>query len=463
MTVCSLPSAVFAADKDIDGIEINGVDIAIGGTPNLNAISVPSGAKYKITEKYWQDNTHATDFSQFLDLHKYTLNIAVEVDEGYAMDYAPFVKVNGKEHAAVSIVQYDKNVYLRLTFSFLKPIKNIDLPAFPATVPMGETYDCDDGSEMQFLIETETYFATRWWRQRTPGKGTTGKFVFAEGAMYAYQINVGAKSGYEITADTVFTVGGKAVSRDNIYHYFEDTSASICQLYNHTSLKPISTVDITVAAPAVDKKIDTQAKTTTAGVNIDEFFIQETVSANVIVPHEMGNTMLSMQSTSGNYVSNKQYIAKGYIEVADGYYFAENLTVRVNGKKAALFPSLRSGILYSGSPTHGDAFIVLMGKAANPTTTTTTKKPTEAKPTTTTTATPTTSVVDDQSDIGEPTDAVTDDSIENTAPVEDAITDGATDEKKSSVLPIVLAVVGGVVLLGGAAVGVFLFLKKKNG
>ncbi len=463
MTVCSLSSAVFAADKHIDGIEIVGVDITIGGTPNLDAISVPSGAKYKIIEKYWKDNTGAMDFSQFLDLHKYTLTIEVEVDEGYAMDYAPFVKVNGKEHAAVSIVQYGKKILLQLTYSFLRPIKNIDLPAFPDAVPMGKSYPSDECPQFQKLIETDTYTVYGDWRQHIPNKGSFDEFVFAEGAMYFYALSVGVKSGYEITADTVFTAGGKTVSRSSIYDYFYDTDATVYRLFNHTSLKPISVVDITVAAPTVGNNIDTQAKTATAGVVIDKFFIQETTSANVIVPQEMGNTMLAMQSTSGNYVADKQYIAKGYIEAANGYYFTEDLTIRVNGKETSIFRSYIYNMFGMGSPTKSNPFILLMGKAATPTTTTT-AKPTQAKPTTTTT---TVAAVDDQSDIGEPTESETVSDV--TTSEQESADDTATGAIESSdgettnpVLTIVLSIAGGVLLLGGGATGVILWLKKKR-
>lgn len=472
LMIFSLPSTVLAADKNIDGIEIVGVNIAIGGTPKLDAISAPAEANYTIAKASWLDQTGRTrEFSKFQDLHKYTLELTVEVNEGCSMDTAPYVKVNGKAHTAAEIIQYDRKLYLNLDFSFLKPIKKIELPAFPDAVPMGQSFPSDAYPQNQKLVETDMYTVYGDWGQHIPNKGSFGEFVFAEDAMYFYALSVGVKNGYEITADTVFTVGGKTVSRGSVYDYFYDTNATVYRLFNHTSLKPISAVDITVAKPTVGNKIDTQAKTATVGVNIDKFFIQETTSANIIVPDEMGNTMLAMQSTSGNYVADKQYIAKGYIEAANGYYFAEDLTIRVNGKEASIFRSYIYNMFGMGSPTKNNPFILLMGKATaptTPTTPTTTAKPTDKKPTPTTAGN--TSIADDQSDIGEPTDAVSD-VVDNTVSEQEPIDDdtttiGATDEDdtdKKNPLPIILAVVGGVLLLGGAAVGVYFFLKKKNG
>ncbi len=347
-------------------------------------------------------------------------------------------------------------------------IDKVELPALPTAVPMGTSYNSDDGTERQTLAETEAYTVTGMWRQHIPNEGTTGIFLFEEGAMYVYKMRVYAKSGYEISDNTVFTAGGKTISRDNIYHYFSGRNATICQFFNHTSLKPISAVDITVAKPTIGNKIDTQAKTTTVGVKIDKFFIQETDSATVTVPHEMGNTMLDMQSTSGNYAADKHYLATGCIEAKSGYYFAGDLTIRINGKKASTFPALMDSMLYSGSPTVSNPFILSLGKPVAPTTTTTTAKPTDKKPTPTTAGN--TSVADDQSDIGEPTDAVSD-VVDNTVSEQEPLDDdtttiGATDEDdtdKKSPLPIILAVAGGVLVLGGAGVGVYFFLKKKNG
>lgn len=350
-------------------------------------------------------------------------------------------------------------------------IDKVELPALPTAVPMGETYTYDRTVENQAIAETEAYTVTGGWRQYIPNEGTFGDFVFKEGAMYVYKMWVYVKSGYEISDNTVFTAGGKTISRDNIYHYFSGRNATICQFFNHTSLKPISAVDISVAKPTIGNKIDTQAKTTTAGVEIDKFFIKETTSADVTVPMEMGNTMLDMQSTSGNYITDKYYLATGYIQAASGYYFAADLTVRVNGKKASLFPSYINNMFEMGSPTESNPFILSLGKATTPTTTTT-AKPTEAKPTTT--AKPTTSAVDDQSDIGAPTDAVTDatqdipcEHVSSDTIPDDTTTVGAIDEDDADTsknpLSIILTVVGGVVLLGGAAFGVLLFLKKKNG
>lgn len=350
-------------------------------------------------------------------------------------------------------------------------IDKVELPAPPAAVPMGETYTYDRTVENQAIAETEAYTVTGGWRQYIPNEGTFGDFVFKEGAMYVYKMWVYTKSGYEISDNTVFTAGGKTISRDNIYHYFSGRNATICQFFNHTSLKPISVVDITVAKPTIGNKIDTQAKTTTAGVEIDKFFIKEMTSADVTVPMEMGNTMLDMQSTSGNYITDKYYLATGYIKAASGYYFAADLTVRVNGKKASLFPSYINNMFEMGSPTESNPFILSLGKATAPTTTTTTTttaKPTDKKPTPTTAGN--TSAVDDQSDIGEPTDAVSDvvdDTVSEQEPLDDdTITIGATDEDdtdKKNPLPIILAVAGGVLVLGGAAVSVYFFLKKKNG
>lgn len=473
------PKVFAASDELIQEIEITGVvDAQIGNSPDINSIAVPSDANYKITYKSWYEPNNPVDsknFSCFEDLHRYWLEIKLEPNDGYSFDNSPLVKINGEEKPGMSISRWEKVMRIVIVYSFLRPIDKIELPAFPDAVPMGETWTEKSWKDSHPKIETDKYSVEGYWNYRLE----TGNYIrkgvfegtFEEGPIYIYHIEVKAHvlKGYEITDSTIFMVNGQQVSIQNAYNYWDYSMAYLFKSYNHSTKKAISSVDLTIEKPVDGNKIDKNVLVHTEGVKLSEFVIEDSLNPDKRVPSLLENAKFSYLESSGNYLTNRYYTAIGKIEVEKGYYFSENLRIKINGQEANIFLRYPLGYMSPSSPELYSNFMLYLGKpGAKPVSS---QQVTESK-----TATESKHEENmnsgEQEMVSEPNEgSKTENSLlpsagvvlENTVSDRNSADDATADtEKKNTALPIVLAVASGVVLLGGIGVGVFYFLKKKN-
>ncbi len=445
MTCCATFSAS-AEKSEISKVAVTGViDAAVGQSPTTDGITVPSGAGYKITEMYWQDNTAKTkDFTQFEDLHKYTLNIILKVNDGYYFDNSPAVSVNGKEISGEHFPRYDNHIYIELDYSFLKEIKKIELPAFPSEVPLGQTnkpYEITDPP----LIENDEYRVDAFWLNSYKNGDTSyqGEVYgeFADGRLYFYEYSVGAMEGYEITENTVITVGGNKVS-GGIYNSVLYNSASIYKMYNLANLKPISKIEISFEKPVIGNAVNKKFTSATLGVKFVDFLIDDSANEKLVKRENLGVMELTGRESSGNYSDNRYYTVKGVVKAVDGYYFTDDLKITVNGKEANIFKYLIDNMLEENSPFEFAPFMLYLGKPE--------PKPIISKPE---------EPSDDSSSIeSEPTSSEQTSSTPEPEPdPEPAVTKPGKDNTA-----LIIGLIAGGVLLAGGAVFLIIFLSKKK-
>lgn len=439
--------SVSAAKSEISKVAVTGVvDAAIGQSPTTDGITVPSGAGYKITDMYWQDYTARTmDFSRFENLHKYVLNITLKVNDGYYFDNSPIVTVNGKEISGELFPRYDNHINITLEYSFLKEIKKIELPAFPSKVPLGNTNKPYENTDPP-LIENDEYIVNAFWLNTYKNGDTLyqgevrGEFV--DGRLYFYEYGIGAKTGYEITENTVITVGGKKVS-DGIYNSVLYNSASVYNTYNLANLKPISKIEISLEKPIIGNAVNKKFTSKTLGVKFVDFLIDDSANEKLVKRENLGVMELTNKESSGNYSDKRYYTVKGVVEAVDGYYFTDDLKITVNGKEADIFRYLIDNMLEENSPFEFAPFMLYLGKPE--------PKPVVSKPEESS---------DDSSSIeSEPESSeVTSSTPEPEPEPEPTVTE---PEKDGNTALIITLAAGGALLIGG---GIFLiiFLNKKK-
>lgn len=466
MTTNTISSVVLAdSDKLINGIEISGViDVSIGNSSDLSTIFVPTDAKYTITKKYWNNNIN--NIFSFEDLRKYTLCLEIKANEGYTFDNSPFIKVNGQEKTDISLSRFENTLYVNIGYSFLKPIDKIELPEFPNSVPIGAINIPIPVDQHKPLIETDKYTVKSYWFNYVEGVNSAYRGevdgVFEEGRIYVYTFTVDANEGYEITDSTVFTVGGKQISRNSIYNDYNDFHAHINKLYNHSSRKAISTVDLTVEAPVVGNPVNIKAETNSKGVLLKDFIIEGSANPIKRIPSELGNMKLTHVELNGSYSADKYYTAKGIIQAEKGYYFTEDLKIKINGKDADIFHYYMFNMLNQSCPTQYNPFIFYFGKAIEEPRSNENSSTFEPK---SESKTESKTVVRTEDNIENASEIVSDNSvsqetlIDNTTSNVDATPE--VESKNSSVLIIILVSVC-ILILCGVATYVFFYFKRKN-
>lgn len=440
-----------AGDKTIEKIELSGVvNAAIGKAPSTDSIKVPSGAGYIIDSTKWHNSTDYTSIiPKFEDGRKYRLTVVLSPKSGYAFDNAVTLTVNGKtvtgKHEFIG-----EQISVELTYSFLKKIDKIDLPKFPDKVPIGE----NNVQSSDPVIEKTEYNVYSYWMERyTSGDMLTQGEVggtFVEGRLYAFEYRIGVNKGYEITEKTVITVGGKAVF--GIYNYIGDSTASIYRTYNHSNLKAIEEIALTVGTPELGKKVDDACKVSVTSAKLSEFAVDDSANASPLIPSELGNQKLTNAPSTGNYQEGRYYFAKGILKAESGYYFSENLRVTLNGKEIKGFCYMANSMFDQLSPMEYFVFNASIGGLEKVETPSSDKDITSSEEATS-------SVTDNSKEVPSDTD-VSSDSVESKP--DESVTGEAVSEDNGGSGTVIVVVIAAVAaaLLGGAALWFFKFRKK---
>lgn len=437
--VSAMSSAVLvsaAADKQIAKIEISGVvDAAVGNVPETEMVAVGDKAGYEIAKLYWQDNTaKTTKFDTFCDMHKYTLNIQLKALEGYTFDNSPAVFVNGEETEGQNYPRYDDYVYITLDYSFLKKIEKIELPAFPEKVPVGEKYTPVLDTATERLVSENEYYAISSWLTWFE-EGAESRFgniggELKDGNLYLCEYKVFANEGYEITDETEITVGGKKLPY-SIYNAVGDTEAAVYKTYNLSKMKPISVFELSVAKPTIDNAVDKKYSFDTVGVRVVDFVIDDSANKKLIDREELGVIELTNRESSGTYSADRYYAAKGIIKAASGYFFADDMKVKVNGAEADIFRYLGNEMQGKWAPHEFACFMMYFGKpeekvaVSEPSVDTSSEEPTEDRP---------------------------GDAVVNTDP----------EVNRSMPLPIIIAVSAALLICAGIVIFIILYRRKKK-
>lgn len=305
----------------IDKVEITGVTEAkIGEVATVDGITVPDGANYYIDYAAWFDYRTGDDVTgnTFEDKKKYELNITVAVDDT-KYDFADnvVITVNGKRpEFAFNDISY---VDVFLDYSFLESIDKIELPAF-LEAEIGDAAVFSDDP----VVENDKYTVYADWTVYNTEDDTWEGFedTFEDGMMYKYTYYISVGDGFAITDETEILVGGKQVN--SIYNFVYEDFSMISKMYNFSDLQEIKTVEITVPEPEINADIDPDAITIPEDAEYTLDYFSWGVSAD-------GN-IIHAEEAEGKFKEGEYYHIIAGIFANEGYIFAEDLVITVNGK-----------------------------------------------------------------------------------------------------------------------------------
>ena len=305
----------------IDTIEISGVaDAVLGEEATTDDITVPNDCGYTVRSATWYKNGNfgAEEFEGDFVKAMYSLEIILEAEEGFEFTEETAVTVNGEE--ATDFSANGSEAYVYLYYSLCDAVANVELPEFPET-PVGEDVEFSD----EPILEADEYEVYGLWHVLNEyGYFEEYEGTIEDGNIYAYYFYVMAKEGYEFTEDTVYTVEGE--NADELYSNKMDVMAEFRKIYNLSDLIEITSVNITVSKPEIGEDVDPEAYEIDEDANYSVTFTDWWVSDN-----EKANNF--EPAGEGKFEEGKYYFFEIELTADEGYFFADNAVIKINGKK----------------------------------------------------------------------------------------------------------------------------------
>ena len=306
----------FSFTKVIDKVEILGYkEPAIGDTPDVSAIKVPEDANYLLNYVEWADVTETSfeSFTEFEDGRMYVLIVSLSPKSGYEFDSVVEYTIGSETDKLDSYVE---GMEIFTLFSTLENISEVKLSSLPE-MKVGET-----ASNKVTVPEGAKYTAEASWyvwneeeRYYEPFEGK-----FEEGKVYERAIVINAEKGYGITKDSKVYADG--VLREDAYYYH--IGAEFFD-YFYTKQKEIVSVEIEIEAPKAGAHASNRpviTLITKEGVEIVEEFSS----------WYEGNYEDSCYIYNEYFDANGNYGVDFYLIAKEGYAFAKDAKVIVNGK-----------------------------------------------------------------------------------------------------------------------------------
>lgn len=318
--------------KVIQNINITVPNYKVGDVFNPDDITLPEGVNYEMGGSY--ASGQYTDPYTAFGKDRYSVGIEVIAKEGYEFAEDAVITVNGKEPGDYYGDDTVKGIYYE--FSLCEQITKIEFPALP-TVNVGDTLQYQ---VLQAPDGAKYYSYSGWYdADMNPFNGTV------EGNK-VYFINYIAEpmEGYEFSEDCVVTVGGQAANFPIMR--VEYNMAVIAKQYNF-GVPTIDKVELTITAPAAGEKPSTTV-TVPEGAKYEVsdlgWYASKTGNKESGLDYVGNRTAF----TYGNY-----YFAAGEIQAKDGYVFAEDAQIFVNGKAVEMEIGERGTVL---AGTRGQIF-----------------------------------------------------------------------------------------------------------
>lgn len=302
----------------IDKVDITVPAYKVGDVFKQEDITLPEGIGCEIN--------HVSIYGRYTDPYeaigkdRYDIYIELYVKDGYEFSEDCAITINGK--ATDDVWGGTSWIDCYYEFSLCDQITKVEFPAYP-TVNVGDTAENKDLT----APEGANYTLYSMWFVATDD----GMEYFFEGTIennsaYYLQMYAQPNEGYEFSEDCVITVGGTEVSLQLMR--VDSEGAYLLKLYNF-GVKTIDKVELTITAPAHGQK----------------------PSATVTLPdgaHYSVDDIIWLMSESGEYAGLDQmgrkdtfaygnyYYVYGAIEAAEGYIFAEDVKLIINGKEVEM-------------------------------------------------------------------------------------------------------------------------------
>ena len=316
----SVPTVANAEEGSnvIDKVEITNVPTAeIGGEATVEGITIPENVGYEITHKAWYEvpregaHVQLEEDDVFEKGKKYRLQMTIAPKTGFEFSDGYEITVNGEtpdEYWGSNPIQVFQN------YSFLDKIDKIEVSNVPTaeiggkattqgiTIPDGANYTVGDIS---------------WYNYTTDEYLEEGD-VFEKGYTYNLGMTINAASGYEFTEDTEVVVNGETLTNND--YYASEQYADIWKEYSFA--EKIDKVEINNAPIAEVGK-----EATVSGMTVPE-------GANYEIDYDYTkwyNDATGAEATI--FEEGNRYSLCIAINAKDGYEFAEDAVVLVNGEE----------------------------------------------------------------------------------------------------------------------------------
>ncbi len=311
----------------IDKVELTVTEPKIGGKIADAVLKAPEGANYAVDYYSWYDCTEqmTVEDGTFQDKHKYELRYELAAKEDCEFNEETVATINGNEMREFWVYEYSPEYANGYAYwSFLTPIAKVEFPAFPdakvgdstalnITTPDGVNYtldgswDCQNGDVADQLEDKHVYVLQ----------------------YYAF-----AQEGYEFTKDTVITVGGKEYKG---LTQQMDTGIMVGKAFSF-GMKMIDKIELTVTEPADGEK---PGKVTLA--NKDANYGLEYIDWYTNTSGDVKDDLDFFRKFAyGNY-----YFLDVALYAEEGYAFADDLKLVINGKEVEAVLAHNSGAYYS--------------------------------------------------------------------------------------------------------------------
>ena len=306
----------------IDKIEITLTEPVVGETADLSSVKVPEGAPYSIEELILVDAADLeNEFSgKYEDGHKYLFGIVISAEDGYEVSRNTVITANGVE---VELYQYEtKAAMVILEYSFCEIIDKVELTDVPEAV-VGETAENVELTvpEDAPYTATGTWYVYDGWYESFEGK-------FESGKAYRLEVNIVAKEGYELSEETtVITLNGKEY-KGNVSSEDYGTTLDLYVTYA-LDLKVISKVEVTIPELVVGGKLPT----------LEDLTISEDAGCKLSYLHwacSEVDDIYNYDTARGTVKDGLYYAASLTLRAEDGYVFADDFVLVVNGKTVEL-------------------------------------------------------------------------------------------------------------------------------
>ena len=305
--------------ENITTIEVAGVqEPVLGEMPSVEGLHLVNSDAYTILDAFWMEaNSEEVDFGVFEDGKTYVLNIEIEANEGYIMGNNVTAIVDGQE--TDDLFYYDFSATVKVEYTFKDYIPEVHLSNVPELV-IGE-YIPD---EVEISVsEDANYDAYGYWLAWDNDfqwyTFTSSDEVFEEGKSYLFVVDTQAHEGYYFDENTQIYSNGVLAD-------ITECNSDCATLYVPFSGKtePIHTVYVDIPEPVVGNDSNFSP----------EVILGEDVNYNgdEAVPGWIEGSGDNYNYVSGEFVEGTNYGVKVSLYSNEGFTFADDVMVIVNGK-----------------------------------------------------------------------------------------------------------------------------------
>lgn len=302
---------------EITEVDITVGEVAVGGNTADVEVSVADGSNYYISYSEWYNASLYVPADTFEDGYRYALSMSIQPEGLYTFAEDVVVKVNGEVYED----WWGDETYIGFeqTYSFADVQASVAVPAWPE-LKVGDTvsrWTAVQGEEEGY-IDLYIYTLDENGNFNTDGDTVT----IEEGKNYYAEYSFSPKAGHEFTDETVITVGGKEWD-----HY---TNGYVGYSYGYMSKlyafgdNVITKIELTIEEPEIGA--------TPGEITVSEDADYEIVDSMWGVNDKDDINSADTLEEDDKFEKGKFYWSAAVLTPKDGYIFADEVEIYINGK-----------------------------------------------------------------------------------------------------------------------------------